>query len=103
MCFLVHSSMEQILFAGFPATILFDGILPCNTAPPPQIVLSPISVPGKIKHLAPIKQFSPIFTNFHRFQKMTGCFLSNCLQAFHNREIVRKNNHVARNCGIFSD
>ena len=42
-------------------------------------------------------------SNFHRFQKMIGCFLSNCLQAFHNREIVRKNNHVARNCGIFSD
>lgn len=96
MCFLVHSSIEQILFAGFPATILFDGILPCNTAPPPQIVLSPISVPGKIKNLAPIKQFSQVSEN-------DWCFLSNCLQAFHNREIVRKNNHVARNCGIFSD
>ena len=51
MCFLVHSSIEQILSAGFPATILFDGILPCNTAPPPQIVLSPISVPVKSKIL----------------------------------------------------
>ena len=63
MYFLIHSSMEQMLFAGFPATILFDGILPCNTAPPPQIVLSPISVPGKIKNLAPIKQFSQVSEN----------------------------------------
>lgn len=81
MYFLVHSSMEQILFAGFPATILFDGILPCNTAPPPQIVLSSISVPGKIKHLAPIKQFPQVSEN-------DRLPLANCLQVFHNREIV---------------
>lgn len=100
MCFLVHSSMEQILFAGFPATILFDGILPCNTAPPPANSIVSYFCSGQNQTSCAYKA---IFTNFHRFQKMTGCFLSNCLQALHNREIVRKNNHVARNCGIFSD
>lgn len=62
MCFLVHSSIEQILSAGFPATILFDGILPCNTPTPANSIVS-YFCSGKIKNLAPIKQFSQVSEN----------------------------------------
>lgn len=63
MCFLVHSSIEQILSAGFPATILFECDFTVQHCPTPANSIVSYFCSGKIKNLAPIKQFSQVSEN----------------------------------------
>ena len=51
----------RIIFAGFPATTVFDGISLVTTDPAPTMTSSPILTPGKIIALTAMKQFFPIY------------------------------------------